>query len=185
MHTTPQTFFSNDSLPYSLEVGKLSIYHLKRFWAKSLQKRHKNNNQYDSEVNLDKALIDCLGLGLSSTISYLFQQNPTFDEFEDWIIENGNFDPNHEMVQRFNHLFEETDSELELSSYNSVLSKEEKEFFDSYGYLVIKNAVDKEQCLNTVKAISEFIGDDVNNPETWYKDHSSKHGIMIEFFNVS
>lgn len=49
-----------------------------------------------------------------------------------------------------------------------VLSEEDWAFWMHNGYVVIKNAISKEQAAETVKFIWEFEEKDPGNPDTWY-----------------
>ena len=50
----------------------------------------------------------------------------------------------------------------------SVLSEEDWAFWIENGYVIIKNAVPREQALATAQFLWEFEEKDPNNPETWY-----------------
>ncbi|RFS14122.1 phytanoyl-CoA dioxygenase family protein [Emticicia sp. C21] len=71
-----------------------------------------------------------------------------------------------------------------------VLSEEDWDFWIHNGYIIIKNAVPREQALETAKFIWEFEEKDANNPETWYTapraDMQMKELIgsgMVEVYN--
>ncbi len=49
-----------------------------------------------------------------------------------------------------------------------VLSEEDWKFWIENGYIVIKNAVPREQALKTAEFLWEFEEKDPNDPETWY-----------------
>lgn len=49
-----------------------------------------------------------------------------------------------------------------------VLSEEDWNFWITNGYIVIKNAIPREQALATAKFLWEFEEKDPDNPETWY-----------------
>lgn len=49
-----------------------------------------------------------------------------------------------------------------------VLSEEDWKFWIENGYIVIKNAVPREQALKTAEFLWEFEEKDPNNPESWY-----------------
>jgi len=50
----------------------------------------------------------------------------------------------------------------------AVITAEMKRFFHENGYLVIKNAVPKEQCRKTVDTIWDFMGKSPNDRDSWY-----------------
>lgn len=66
-----------------------------------------------------------------------------------------------------------TSSHIKLSDCSNgqslrVLSEEDWAFWVHNGYVVVKNAVPREQALKTAKFLWEFEEKDPNNPETWY-----------------
>lgn len=66
-----------------------------------------------------------------------------------------------------------TSSKIKLNDRSNgkplrVLSEEDWAFWIENGYIVIKNAVSKEQAEATANFIWEFDEKDPNNPETWY-----------------
>ncbi len=66
-----------------------------------------------------------------------------------------------------------TSSHIKLSDRSNgqplrVLSEEDWAFWIHNGYVVIKNAVPKEQAQRTAEFLWEFEEKDANNPETWY-----------------
>ncbi|MDE3124888.1 MAG: phytanoyl-CoA dioxygenase family protein, partial [Bacteroidota bacterium] len=71
-----------------------------------------------------------------------------------------------------------------------VLSEEDWQFWITNGYIVIKNAVPREQALATAQFLWEFEEKDPNNPATWYSapraDMQMKELIntgMVEVYN--
>ena len=66
-----------------------------------------------------------------------------------------------------------TTSKIKLSDRNNgeplrILSEEDWAFWKHNGYVIIKNAVPKEQVQQTADFLWEFDEKDANNPETWY-----------------
>ena len=161
------------------EQGVIPINHLKRYWQKALLKRNGVSLIWQSEAKLDMALLDCLGLGLEPTMSYLFQTAPSFVEFEMWIQTQTNLSERWQNIERFNSLFYHGSNETTDSDF---LSQSELAFFDTYGYAIIRNAIPCEDCNATVDLITQFLNIDLQRPDTWYQNHSSRQGIMVQFF---
>lgn len=161
------------------EQGEIPVNHLKRFWSKSLAKRYGAKDLWSEENQLDLTLLSCLGLALEPTIQYVYQFAPTFQEFEDWIKTQS--DPNERLstIERFNLLFE---SDPERMESQNQLPEEDSRFFDENGYLIIREAISKQDCEETVALITSHLGIDLNNPETWYVHHPSQQGIMVQLF---
>ena len=59
----------------------------------------------------------------------------------------------------------------------SILNDKEVDFFNQNGYLVIKDVIPKENIINAVDAIWNFLEMNPNNPETWYTGIPSNNGI--------
>lgn len=166
----------------SLETGKLQMMHLKRFWEKSLLKREGKimGDSLQQEWQIDRVLLFALGLGLEQTTTYVYTAAPTFEQFENWIIETAGM-PAAENVKRFNKAVL-GEKYVSADSVTEVLNAEQLESWETNGYLILRNAVPKEDCDQVVDALCEFIEIDRNRPETWYATHSSQQGIMVQLF---
>ncbi|WP_367867931.1 phytanoyl-CoA dioxygenase family protein [Pedobacter sp. WC2423] len=168
------------SLTPSQETGKLQVMHLKRFWEKSLLKREGKviHGELKKEWRLDKILMSALGLGLEQTSVYLFETVPGFEEFEDWIIETAGM-PVPETIARYNNEF---GGNLLNKDIPDVLSDEQLKSWDQNGYLILKNAVSKKECDETIEVICQSIKVKREEPGTWYQHHASRQGIMVQLF---
>ncbi len=88
-----------------------------------------------------------------------------------------------------------TSSKVKLSDRSNgkplkVLSEEDWKFWIHNGYVVIKNAVPREQALRTADFLWEFEEKDKNDPSTWYTKERAEAGMkelvgtgMIEVYN--
>lgn len=169
------------SLMSSQETGKLRIMHLKRYWEKSLLKREGKtiDNETKEELRLDRILLFALGLGLQQTAVYLFENMPAFEQFEDWIIETAGM-PAPENVSRYND--EVCGISQPLKAVPDVLNKEQLEFWDRNGYIILKNAVARRDCEETIELICQSIKIQREEPESWYRQHATQQGIMVQLF---
>ncbi|WP_378937217.1 phytanoyl-CoA dioxygenase family protein [Pedobacter sp. BG31] len=169
------------TLSPSTETSTSGLMHLKRFWNKIMLRRVKqfDENLWSKEWQLDKTLLSILGLGLEQTLTYVFQHAPTFEEFEQWIVHTSGI-PTGEQISKFNSLFDETPRSSQ--PIPSVLSDEELAFWDENGYLILKNAVPKEDCQATVDVICDFLNIKLDDTNTWYGDHNARQGIMVQLF---
>jgi len=169
------------TLASSTEVGKLGIMHLKRYWSKSLLKRMGTLkfDEYIEEGHLDKTLLYALGLGLEQTSVYIFNTAPSFDQFEDWIVETAGY-PTAQTTERFNQVIKGEPEKQ--GSIPQVLSADDISFFEEHGYIIIKNAVPKEDCEKTIDVICRYIGIDRHDPSTWYNNNQARQGIMVQLF---
>jgi hypothetical protein len=175
---------STSEITSSIETGKLQVMHLKRYWNKSILKRHGKlqPGAFPEEWKKDTTLLTVLGLGLEQTGTYLFQTAPSFEEFENWILDvTGGPDP--EKISRFNQLFTGENNGIKSAGpAYELLTKDDLDFWDQHGYLIVRNAVDKEDCDETIAALCNFIGIDRYDQDTWYNDHPAKQGIMVQLF---
>lgn len=169
-----------ETIATSLERGRIPIYHLKRYWSKNITIRQSKSEKWPSERTLDKALLDCLGLGLEPTIQYLYQRTPSFTQFEDWITTQTNLDSRIVWISRFNQLFDEKQAILPNDFH--YLSSEDLRFFSENGYIIIKQAISKEACEETIHLITNHLHVDLQNPDTWYQSQISRQGIMVQLF---
>ena len=132
------------------------------------------------EWQLDSTLLFTLGLGIEQTMIYLYQNAPSFDQFEQWIVDTAG-QPSHETTNRFNKIFTGT-ADAEPTAIPNILDREQLAFWDENGYIILRNAVSKEDCEKTIETICRFIGVERDDPSTWYKHHSSRQGIMVQLF---
>lgn len=166
----------------SNEQGKLGISYLKQIWSSTrLQKKGLADEKTQLGHNYVSAVFDALGVGIEPTYQYLFRESPSFDKFEDWILENGNIST--EMIALFNSAISSMDQEFENNKIEDpVLDGESLRQWKEEGYIVIPNAISKADCEASVNAIHDFLQIDPNDKSTWYNEHSSKQGIMVQLY---
>lgn len=166
-------------LTLSKETGSIGIMHLKRYWQKTMAKREGTLSQkaFEEEWNLDVTLLSALGLGLEQTVTYLFHENPAFDQFEQWVIERNGGSVPSEKITGFNHLLAQ--KQVTRPTIENML---DMQFWNQNGYVIIRNAVSKEDCERTIGLICDFLSIDINDPESWYRPHPARQGIMVQLF---
>ena len=78
------------------------------------------------------------------------------------------------------------------NDYLRVLTIEDWTFWRNNGYIIIKNAVPREQALETAEFIWEFDDKDPKDPLTWYADARAEMQMkelagtgMVEVYNLS
>ncbi len=170
-------------LPLTIETGNLQIMHLKRFWSKSRAKRDGTlaHDALIEEWPVDVNLLSTLGLGLEQTIRYIYNTNPTFSEFEDWILDVNKGTVPKDLIETFNARVSGKAGEVP-EEIEQVLSAEDVAFWEDNGYVILKGAVSREDCDKTVELICDYLGVDRNNPETWYSNNADRQGIMVQLF---
>jgi hypothetical protein len=104
------------------------------------------------------------GISLEDALQFLYQSKPDWPGFRAWIS-----------ARRRNPARPDADSG------EQVLSAEDLRFWDENGYLVLRGAVPRQQCLDAQAAIWEFLGASADNPASWYRPHDGKNGLMLRF----
>jgi hypothetical protein len=171
-------------LTTSQETGKLNVLHLKRYWHKHILKRDAKlaHDGFLDEWQTDVTLLSVLGLGLEPTLKYLYNIGPTFEEFENWILTTSS-GLDQKKIDLFNKMQagENIASAEEPISYE-VLTQADLDFWDQNGYIIIRDAVSKDDCDATIEALCDYIGVNRYNPATWYNTHPAQQGIMVQLF---
>lgn len=173
----------------SNENGRLGIAHLKRFWSQTIDARNGLAVvKTEDDCHFNNLVLSSLNMPLETTIRYLLTKMPSFDEFEDWILEKNSGEIDASAVERFNlrlsgqpyseHL---QNSIKEIEESEDVLTEEDLQFWEENGYVVVREAVSKEQAQAAETAVWEFLGMSANEKSTWYEKPIGK-GIMTEFY---
>lgn len=135
---------------------------LEQLWKRTLDSKNANSDHtnWDNQI---KTLYQ-FGIGMEDTLYFLYSEKPDFETFKTWI----------------NNRKRNTDQEIEDLTVN-VLSEQDLEFWNRNGYVVVKNAISKEDCEATQKAIWEYLKMNPNEKESWYKRHEEQKGLMLNF----
>jgi hypothetical protein len=175
---------SDLAIASSTETGKLQVMHLKRYWHKSVLKRNNEikPDAFTGEWTLDITLLNALGLGLEQTVQYVYLEDPSFEKFEDWILQTTG-ELNSEKTARFNQLFTNRNVPDDTIKQNgAVLTDDDRDFWRQNGYVIIRNAVTRESCDAVIEALCDHINIKRHDPATWYNNHPAKQGIMVQLF---
>ena len=150
------------------ETGSLGVRHLKRFW--SLQSARNPAPPMSSDWVLTNTLLAGLQLGLQETLHRLFNNRPSFEDFENWVLEmnGGALDP--ALVARLNVALSDEGVQGQPADPHAepVLSAADLEFWNKNGYVIVHDAVPPENCAAAAEAICEFVGAKWDVPSTWY-----------------
>jgi ectoine hydroxylase-related dioxygenase (phytanoyl-CoA dioxygenase family) len=171
---------SNHVIAPATETGITGIYQLKRLWSKAIAGPDVVNI-YPDEMQLESSLIDILGIGLLPTYQFLYGQRPNFESFEKWVVAHANGRIEAETVERCNGLFENK-SAKQQDVMPDVISAEDIIFWETHGYVIIKNAVETEDVIAAKKAILDYLEMDELDAASWYKNNESMQGIMVPFY---
>jgi len=160
--------------------GKLGIAHLPRVYSKIKQDLHGKRKKIDkNEWTQDLIVLDTLNLGTYEPLEFICSTNASLEEFENWILEKNGGMIEKSVIDKINRAILSDVSE-DFTPIKTVLTEHDLEFFDAYGYVIVKNAISKEDCQNTISAIEEFIGLDLSIPANWYKINS---GFWIKMYH--
>lgn len=137
---------------------------LEKLWERTVQpvrvSAAAETQNWDEEM---KTLYQ-LGIGMEDTLQFLYFEKPDFETFKTWITtrqKNGN-------------------NESEAFT-DKVLSEQELDFWNQNGYVIVKNAISKEDCKATQQAIWDYLKMDPHKKETWYVRHENQKGLMLNF----
>lgn len=160
--------------------GSIGLYYLKTIWHYYHQLKINPAKAEKIEWKYITAAFNALSIGLEPTIKYLMNSNTSFEEFENWILENGN--TSQPSIDQFNAIVSGKNDE-EFSTEEKVFSQAELGQWEKDGYIILRNAIPKVDCEKTVNLIYDTIDANNSDPNTWYANHPLKQGIMIQLFN--
>jgi Phytanoyl-CoA dioxygenase (PhyH) len=171
---------ASSSAASSEEKGRLGIMHVKRLWSRTQAKPSSQRPEQAADDWIkDNTLLCGLKLGLRETFEYLYSNNPSFDQFEQWILEQNGGAIDSSRRDRLNQALS---GELEMGprpeASDAVFTPEDLASWQENGFVVLHNAVSVENCAAAVGAICHFLEMDLNNPETWYRGPQG-HSIWI------
>lgn len=166
-------------------AGALGIPHLRDLWSRTLAKRRNGSHppsadgvasgEQLSPFEKDKTVLFGLGLPLRETLSFLYEGEPSYDEFERWIVERngGSVDPR--AVARITSALAGLPVEP-IDDGVPALTADELAFFDEHGYVVLRDAIDLAAARAAEDAIWTHLRMDRDDPQTWY---AGAHGHSI------
>lgn len=178
---------TSDNIYPSKEICNLGICHLKRYWQKCqlIKKGELQGDKYLAEWTTDVNLLAALGLGLEQTLKYIYTTSESFEAFEKWILEVNCNQLSQTKINEFNSSVLSTQSISKEENNEDVLTEADMNFWNTNGYVIVKNAITQQDCDDTINAICEHINIDKNDATTWYNEHRKKQGIMVQLFQHS
>ncbi|CAM1358611.1 phytanoyl-CoA dioxygenase family protein [Tenacibaculum xiamenense] len=160
--------------------GKIGIYFLKEIWSQHNDLKHSREPSKQIKWNYINAVFNTLRIGSEPTIKYLMTSSKSFDDFESWIEQNGTI--SKRAINHFNSIIE-NEKVYKNSIKEEVLTHKEIEHWNKEGFVILKNAISKEDCEKTVDFICNQIDADLKDKSSWYRSHPLKQGIMVQLFN--
>lgn len=137
---------------------------LEKLWKRTVNPSLIPSTEETQSWNEEIKTLYELGIGMEDTLQFLYFEKPDLEAFKSWITSKKRKENT------------ETDDFTD-----NVLSKEDLEFWNKNGYVVVKDAVSKADCEATQKAIWDFLEMDPNQKESWYKRHENQKGLMLNF----
>jgi hypothetical protein len=179
---------STDSvLAGPMEVGSLGICQLKRFWSRTQMLRQRRQAGIWSDRQLDRLVINAVGVGLEQALQYLMSTGPTFEEFEQWLVAMSGGVP-AETVARINAeitgspMPESTKRRLaEIDAAPPVLRDDELSGWAEHGFVIVRGAISPAACTEAVQLIWRRFNARPDAPESWY--FASGPGAMPQYFH--
>jgi len=143
----------------SSETGTIGVMHLKRYWEKcQLKKSGKiTADAFAEEWNIDISLLAVLGLGLEQTLVQVYNASCNFTDFENWVLAVNENKLATDKIGDFNNYIHNRETVCNGDNIEKVLSKEDLEFWKENGYIIIREAISKPDCEDTIAAICDFI----------------------------
>lgn len=140
----------------------------------------------DAVVAHQRVLLDALGLGLEQTLQFLRLEYPDYPAFEAWIVETAGV-PDPAKIARYHAVLdglsppEAVQARLdEIDRASPVLDAADLDHWDREGYLILRNAIARDEAAATADLLWRVIGASPGDPESWYVQRSS--GIMVQHF---
>jgi hypothetical protein len=147
------------------------IPYLERYWAEKIASRTGRRADLPSaeDRRAELVLLAGLRLGVRETFDFLMMTEPSFGEFEEWVLAKNGGSIDGARAARLNGaLGGDGAFGLETILSEPVLSEAELAFWDEQGYCVVKGAVSREACEAAVAAILEYAGMSMEDPNSWY-----------------
>ena len=143
-------------------------------------------NTNGDEWSLDNVIYHGLHLPIEETVGFLYNQTPTFEEFEEWVLKRNGGAISEASIREIN----KTIHQLIISPvesqrddvYDQLLSPDQLEFWEANGYLVVSGLFSASAIRAAENAVWEHLDMDPDDDETWYTADRD-HGIMVQLFH--
>lgn len=132
------------------------------------------DNLWNRCVNRDKSVdtweqekeaLFAMGIGMEAALHFLYNHQPNKESFYLWLQQNSSEENNID------------------TNIPDVLSPDDLHFWETNGYIVLKNVIPRTDCEESCKVIMDFIDASPTEPESWYKINEEKKGMMLTLYN--
>lgn len=172
------------------QPSRLNIPHLSRYWARALAMRQGTAPDAGAgEWQADNLLLNGLGLPIQETLRYLLQTGPSLPEFEDWILARNGGHLSSLQASRLRSALagqpydEAVAAQLQaVAASPDVLSADDLRHWDERGYVILRQAISREQAQATESAVWEALAMSPHDPASWYSKPIGQ-GMMMDFYH--
>lgn len=157
-------------------TSTLGIDALHTFWASHCKPGATDRLPQD----IVKTLLAGLRLNVLETLRYLHHQQPSYAQFEAWVIACQGSEPDEVALDRLRRALAGEAVGAEVGSLDAVegLSKEDLAHWDEHGYVIVRNAISADAAEAAQIAICDFLGVNRDDPSSWYNS-SVGHSIWV------
>lgn len=157
----------------STDMGDLQILHLKRIWANALCGNHATD---PDEAHMSMFVLDGLELGTGETHQFLLQQRPDFAAFESWVLEKCGGAISPAIREKINRAVSDCLSgqhkryPLPPNMDEPVLDERALACWEKNGYVVLNEAVPREDCAALENAMWKYLGMRPDDPPARWRE---------------
>ena len=176
---------NNDDLPAPTEKGRLGICNLKRAWFIIRHSSTIDPALQQSEFHKTTMTFDVAGIGIPEATAFIYSHSASFDEFEDWVKNKGL--RSEESIELFNAVVSgryASSGIVEPNRETPTLTTDDLSHWNEFGYVIVRNAVPKDDC----QILVEFIESSLNRADK-ATEHAAtsdiSQGIMLNIFQHS
>lgn len=145
-------------MEYSL-LSASQINSLTRIWQKATNTCPGTLHTWEEDL---RNIYD-LEIGLQEMLGFLYSRQPGLDSFLEWANKNGSI------------------TETAAITEADVFTQTDLKHWHEHGYIVLREAVTKPEFTAANNAIWEFLDANEDAPESWYREHPAKSGLMVVF----
>lgn len=160
------------------EASALDIGHLHRFWTQQTGSARGERQAQNKDWVADNTLLAGLRVGLRETYVYLMNSQPTFAEFEQWLLARNGGSIDTDRLARLSAALAGRAADPANPHAEPAFSAADLQFWDENGYVILHDAVPAENCRAAVQAICDFLSVQMDRPDTWYRGPQG-HSIWI------
>lgn len=157
-------------------AASLGIDELHTYWAGERQRGSVTPLPQD----VVKALLAGLGLNVLETLRYLHLAQPSYAQFEAWIVERHGGELRDDSLVRLQRALagELVGAEVGGMEHVQGLTADDLAHWDEHGYVILRNAVDHDAAAKAEAAIYDHLGMVREEPDSWYPE-ALGHSIWV------